>query len=46
LLVISAAANAVTSTAGINVFVVAGFGLTALACAAGLVVHHYRNRRR
>jgi hypothetical protein len=46
LLVISAAANAVASTAGVNMFVAAGFGLSTLACAAALVVHHYRNQRR
>jgi hypothetical protein len=46
LLVISAAANAVASTTGVNVFVGAGFGLITLACATALIVHHYRNRRR
>jgi hypothetical protein len=46
LLVISAAANMATSTADINVFVGAGFGLMTLACATGLIVLHYRNRRR
>jgi hypothetical protein len=46
LLVISAAANAVTSTTGINMFVGIGFGLVALACATTLIVHHYQHRRR
>jgi hypothetical protein len=46
LLVISAAANMVTSTTGSNALVGAAFGLSTLACAAALVVHHYRNRRR
>ena len=45
-LVISAAANMVTSTANLNPFVGVGFGLIALACATALIVHHYRLRRR
>jgi hypothetical protein len=45
LLVISAAANVVASTADL-VFVGAGFGVVTLVCAAALVVHHYRRRRR
>jgi hypothetical protein len=45
LLVVSTAANAAASTAGINVFVGVATGLITLACAAGLIVHHYRERR-
>lgn len=43
-LILSAAANATTSAAGANVFASVGFGLITLACAAALVVHHYRHR--
>ncbi|MGW4460754.1 hypothetical protein [Micromonospora sp. NPDC004704] len=46
LLAISVAANVVASAAGANLFVGSGFGLTALACATALIIHHYRNRRR
>ena len=46
LLVISAAANMVTSIAEMNMFVGAGFGLITLACATALIVHHYRRQRR
>ncbi|MFC6022018.1 hypothetical protein ACFP2T_38375 [Plantactinospora solaniradicis] len=46
LLVISTAANVVASAAGINMFIGAGFGLVAVACATALIVHHYRHRRR
>jgi len=45
-LIVSAAANAVTSSASDNVFIGASFGLVTLASAAGLVVHHYRRRAR
>lgn len=46
LLVISAVANAVTSSiGGISVFIGIGFGLATLACATALVVHHRRHRR-
>jgi hypothetical protein len=44
-LVVSAAANMVLSAAG-SVFVGSAFGLVTLCCAAGLVVHHYKHRRR
>jgi hypothetical protein len=44
LLVICAAANAVTSTAGLTMMISIGFGVATLACAAALVVHHYRHR--
>jgi hypothetical protein len=46
LLVISLTGNAVTSTAGVNVAISAGFGAVALACIVGLIVHHYQHRRR
>jgi hypothetical protein len=45
LLVISAVLNLVTSNIGINIFIGIGFGLATLACAAALVVDHYRHRR-
>ena len=45
-LILSAVANATTSTIGGNALVGAGFGLVTLACAAALVVHHYRHRTR
>ena len=44
LLVICAAVNAVTSTAGINMVISIGFGLATLACATALIVQHYRHR--
>lgn len=44
-LVVSAAANATVSAAGANVLAGIGFGVITLACAAALVVHHYRHRR-
>jgi hypothetical protein len=44
-LIVSAAANAVTSTIGVSEFVGMGFGLVTLGCAATLVVHHYRRQR-
>ncbi|MFD1540934.1 hypothetical protein [Nonomuraea guangzhouensis] len=45
LLLISAVLNIVTSNIGINIFVGIGFGLATMACAAALVVDHYRHRR-
>lgn|GEM_PF-5441836 len=45
-LMISAVCNAVTSNADINIAIGIGFGLVTLACAAGLVAHHYTYRRR
>jgi len=45
-LIVSAAANAASSSIGLNAFVGIGFGLITLACAATLIVHHYRYRRR
>ncbi|SDT23840.1 hypothetical protein [Actinoplanes derwentensis] len=45
LLIVGLAANAVTSAAGVNEFVSAGFGLLALVSGTGLAVHHYRHRR-
>jgi hypothetical protein len=44
-LVISSVLNIVTSITVANVLVGIGFGLVAMACIAGLVTHHYRNRR-
>jgi Flp pilus assembly protein TadB len=44
-LIVSAAANAVTSSAGLNPFVGAGFGVITLASVTALIVHHYRHRR-
>lgn len=46
LLVISAAGNVVTSTAGAEVYVGAAFGVATLACGSALIVQHYRLRRR
>jgi hypothetical protein len=45
-LIVSATANAVSSSIGLRPFVGIGFGLITLACAATLIVHHYRHRRR
>jgi UDP-N-acetylmuramyl pentapeptide phosphotransferase/UDP-N-acetylglucosamine-1-phosphate transferase len=45
-LVVSAAANAVASTTGVNVLAGLGAGLVTLACAVALIVHHYRHRGR
>jgi hypothetical protein len=44
-LVLSAAANAVTSSMGLNLFVSAALGVVALASATTLVVQHYRRAR-
>ena len=44
-LIVSAAANAVTSSAGLSPYVSAGFGLITLASVITLIVHHYRHRR-
>jgi hypothetical protein len=44
LLIVSLAANGITSSLGVNVFVGAGFGLATLACATALAVQHYRSR--
>lgn len=44
-LILSTAANAVTSASGLNPLVGVGFGVVTLACVAALVVHHYRHRR-
>ena len=45
-LIVSAAANAVSSSIGTQAFVGIGFGLITVACAATLIVHHYRHCRR
>lgn len=45
-LVVSIAANVVSSAIGVNVFIGSGFGLIALASGVALIVHHYRLRRR
>jgi hypothetical protein len=44
-LIVSAAANAVSSSAGITPFVGVGFGVLTLASATALIVHHYQHRR-
>jgi hypothetical protein len=44
-LIVSAAANGVSSTIGLYPLVGIGFGLVTLACTGALVVHHYQNRR-
>ncbi|GAA5067043.1 hypothetical protein HNP84_001060 [Thermocatellispora tengchongensis] len=46
LLVLSGAVNTVVSAADVNVVVSVLFGLATVGCAAGLIVHHYRFRRR
>ncbi|MCZ7436808.1 hypothetical protein O7598_10430 [Micromonospora sp. WMMC241] len=43
-LFVSAAADAVLSTAVGDPWVSSAFGLVALACAAALIVHHRRHR--
>jgi UDP-N-acetylmuramyl pentapeptide phosphotransferase/UDP-N-acetylglucosamine-1-phosphate transferase len=45
-LVISAAANVVASTAGLNLFIGLAAGLVTVACAAALIVDHYQHRGR
>jgi hypothetical protein len=45
-LILSAAANAVVSSVVGNPFIGSAFGALALAFAAALIVHHYRNRER
>jgi hypothetical protein len=44
-LVLSAVANAISSSVGVNPFVGGAFGLVTLACATALIVHHYQHRR-
>jgi hypothetical protein len=44
--VISAAANVVASTAGLNLFIGLGAGLVTVASAAALIVDHYQHRSR
>ena len=45
-LIVSAAANVVSSSIGLHVLVGSVFGLLTVACAAALTVHHYRHRGR
>ncbi|RKT86498.1 hypothetical protein SAMN05421805_106151 [Saccharopolyspora antimicrobica] len=45
-LVISVAGNLVVSATTLDVGVGLGFGLLTAASGIGLIVHHYRNRRR
>lgn len=45
LLIVSAAANAVTSVSGLNPLVGVAFGVVTLACVVALITHHYRHRR-
>lgn len=45
LLVVSGAANSVTSFGGVNVWIHLGFGVVTLLCVVALVVHHLRGRR-
>lgn len=45
LLAVSAAANIVTSTAGLNPLIDIGFGLLTLAFGGTLIAQHYRRRR-
>lgn len=45
-LIVSAAANVVASTAVGNLWVSSAFGAVALACAGVLIGRHYRNRNR
>jgi hypothetical protein len=45
-LFLSAAANMVFSTGARDPLIGSVFGLIALACAAALIVHHYRHRAR
>jgi hypothetical protein len=43
-LLVSAAGNAAASSADIAPYLGIAFGVVTLACAAALVVHHYRHR--
>jgi hypothetical protein len=45
LLMVSVAVNAASSAADVNIAVGVTSGLIVLACAAGLIVDHYRRRR-
>ncbi|GAB3974211.1 hypothetical protein V1634_19580 [Plantactinospora veratri] len=44
-LIVSAAANGVSSITGLPPLVGIGFGVVTLGCVAALVIHHYRHRR-
>lgn len=45
-LIVSAAANMVLSSAADNPWISSAFGLVAVVCAVTLIVHHRRNRVR
>jgi hypothetical protein len=45
MLIVSAVANAVSSTLGLHPLVGIGAGLVTLGCVVALVVHHYQQRR-
>lgn len=45
LTILFGAANVTASALGLNMLLGAGFGALTLACATGLVVNHYKNRR-
>lgn len=45
LIVVTAAANAITSLGGFPALVSAGFGLLSVTCIVLLVIHHLRGRR-
>ena len=46
LLVISAAGNALTSSAGVNLLISSALGVVTLGLGVALAVHHYRGRWR
>jgi hypothetical protein len=44
-LIVSTAANVVTSSLGVHPLVAGSFGVVTLGCIATLIAHHYRRRR-
>ena len=44
-LILSTAANVVTSSIGVHPLIAGSFGVITLACIATLITHHYRRRR-
>ena len=44
-LLITAAANVIASTLGLDAWIASGFGLITLVAITALVVHHYRHRQ-